>query len=159
MHLPLQTRFAIDPAGTLWRISIRWLPWTPRARIGTTTTIDVASVVGSTADAGLGCLVVALPIALVLLALPLLVLVVELVVFLAVFTVVVLGFGVLGLRRWTIEVEGIAVHRVGDDAADLLVVRRALSKDRGVLAADRTMAGIAASIERGEFDPSADQLG
>ena len=152
MRLPLRTRFAVDPAGTRWRVSIRWLPWTPRSRGPDVGTFDILDASAFGDELGVGC-VVALVVGAIVLVLPLALFLLELFVFAFVFVVVVLGMGALGLRRWTVEVEGVAV-RDADDIAQPTVVRRSLARHRGIAAADLAIQATATAIERGEFDPA-----
>jgi hypothetical protein len=145
VRMPLQTRFVTDPSGKRWRVSVRWLPWHPKTkRIAEDTGyFDVPVLGGFDDELGIGCVIVLIVLAIVV-VLPIVLFFFELALLLAVFVVVVLVGGTLGLRRWTIEVEGI------EPASG---VRRTLAHDRGIGAADASIMSIADAIERGTLDP------
>lgn len=140
VRLPLQTRFATDPTGTRWRVSVRWMPWGLRFR-GGDEALGVFDL-GSFAGFSDGCAVLFV-ILVVLAMIPVAFFIVELGVFLIVFAVVVLLGGLTGLRQWAIEVESVPSG----------TVRWIVSRQRGVGAADAALTAVAEAIEHGAWTP------
>jgi hypothetical protein len=119
-------------------VSVRWLPWRWRRRL------EGGDVLGAAIYGAEGplSLLVMFVLALALAALlPVLWLVFELALVLSVALPLVTVLGIIGITRWSIEVEREAVRLV-------------MARHRGVRAAEQSMASIATAIERGTLDPS-----
>lgn len=145
MRLPLQTRFATDPSGHRWRVSVRWLPWKPRTgdMARDATGLDLPDFGGFDDELGLGCAFL-LVLALFIVLVPIGIFLLEVMLLVIVFVLLVLLGGALGLRRWTIEVEG---------PEPASYVSRIVARHRGVRAADASMRSISEAIERGTWSP------
>lgn len=146
MRLPLQSRIVTAPDGARWRVSVRWMPWTPRTRVrwrsgdGAWDGLDVASFA---ADDAAGCaigLAVAVVVLLLVVALPIVLLVLEVAVLVALAIPLVVLLALVGITSWQVEVESERLH----DPRRYLV-----ESHRGTRAADAAIADIATRIERG----------
>lgn len=146
MRLPLQSRIVTAPDGARWRVSVRWMPWTPRQRMrirsgeDSWSALDVATFA---ADDVAGCavgLLVAVVVLLLVVALPIVLLVLEVAVLVALAIPAAVLLALVGITRWQVEVESERLHEPR---------RWLVEYHRGTRAADAAIADIAGRIERG----------
>lgn len=152
MRVPLQSRIVTAPDGSRWRVSVRWMPWTPRQRMrmrdggDSWSALDVASFA---ADDVAGCavgIVIAVAVLLLVVALPILLLVLEVALLVALAIPVAVLLGIVGITSWQVEVES--------ESERLHESRRYLVEHhRGTRAADEAITDLAQRIERGLLRP------
>lgn len=150
MRLPLQSRIVTAPDGSRWRVSVRWMPWTPKRRLrrrnadGSLDALDLASVAP---DDLAGCAIaitIVVMLALVVVALPIVLMALEVAMLVALAVPIAVLLGIVGITSWQVEVETGRLH----DSR-----RYVVEHHRGTRAADHAIADLAQRIERGLLRP------
>ena len=144
----LRSRVVTDPSGTRWRVSVRWMPWQRRLRgeafdgMPDPTGFDGADVEGCAPFVLILLLIVLMP---VLLGLG------EVVLLFLVALPLSIVAAIVGLRRWTVEVQ------FEDGRLHPGLVRGthvSVTSHRGVRRTQQELDNVAARIAGGEFDPA-----